>query len=67
MGDLVRISHALQTLRPDQRTAVIRAYYFGESLTDIATQEHVPPEMVRMRLHSAMHALRSTLELADGA
>jgi RNA polymerase sigma-70 factor (ECF subfamily) len=60
--DKLVLSDALMSLRRDHRVAVIRAYYFGQTIADIAAQEHVPEGTVKSRLHYALQALRIRLQ-----
>ena len=49
-------------LRRDPRNAIVRAYYLGQTVADIAQQEQVPEGTVKSRLHYAMRALRNALQ-----
>lgn len=55
------LSDALKSLSADHRTAIVRAYYLGQTVADIAQQEGIPPGTVKSRLHYALRALRMAL------
>ncbi|MCU1578621.1 MAG: polymerase subunit sigma [Rhodoglobus sp.] len=56
------ISDALLALSLEHRTVVVRAYYFGNSVAEIARREGVPEGTVKSRLHYALRALRLSLQ-----
>jgi RNA polymerase sigma-70 factor, ECF subfamily len=56
------LSDALKSLSPDHRTAIVRAYYLGQTVADIAQQEQIPEGTVKSRLHYALRALRIALQ-----
>jgi RNA polymerase sigma-70 factor (ECF subfamily) len=56
------LTDALKSLSHDQRVVVVRAYYFGQTVADIAVQENVPEGTVKSRLHYALRKLRNTLQ-----
>ena len=56
------LSDALLSLSEDHRTAVVRAYYLGQTVADIAQQEGIPEGTVKSRLHYALRALRIALQ-----
>jgi RNA polymerase sigma-70 factor (ECF subfamily) len=56
------LSDALQSLSPDHRTVIVRAYYLGQTVVDIAHQEQIPEGTVKSRLHYALRALRIALQ-----
>jgi RNA polymerase sigma-70 factor, ECF subfamily len=56
------LSDALLSLSADHRTAIVRAYYLGQTVADIAQHEQIPPGTVKSRLHYALHALRIALQ-----
>jgi RNA polymerase sigma-70 factor, ECF subfamily len=60
--DQAALSDALKSLRRDHRAAIIRAYYLGQTVGDIAEHEHIPECMVKSRLHYALQALRNRLQ-----
>ena len=56
------LSDALMSLSADHRTAVVRAYYLGQTVADIAAHERIPEGTVKSRLHYALRALRIALQ-----
>lgn len=56
------LSDALMSLSHDHRVAVVRAYYLGQTVADIAAHEHIPEGTVKSRLHYALRALRNMLQ-----
>lgn len=56
------LSDALLSLSQDHRTAIVRAYYLGQTVADIAQQEQIPEGTVKSRLHYALRALRIALQ-----
>jgi RNA polymerase sigma-70 factor (ECF subfamily) len=58
-SDLVR--HAMETLSPDQRTALSLAYYEGLSHSQIAARLQEPLGTVKTRIRQAMGVLRRIL------
>jgi len=60
--DKLILSDALKSLRREHRVAVIRAYYLGQTIADIAAHEHIPEGTVKSRLHYALQALRNRLQ-----
>ena len=56
------LSDALMTLSKDHRSAVVRAYYLGQTVADIAAHEQIPEGTVKSRLHYAMRSLRIALQ-----
>jgi RNA polymerase sigma-70 factor, ECF subfamily len=56
------LSDALQSLSPDHRNVIVRAYYLGQTVADIAQQEQIPAGTVKSRLHYALRALRIALQ-----
>jgi DNA-directed RNA polymerase specialized sigma24 family protein len=48
----------LRCLNVEHRTAIVRAYYFNESVSDMARRESIPEDVVKSQLHDAVHALR---------
>jgi RNA polymerase sigma-70 factor, ECF subfamily len=59
------LSDALMSLSRDHRAAVVRAYYLGQSVTDIAAHEQIPEGTVKSRLYYALRALRIALQERD--
>ena len=56
------LSDALLSLSEDHRTVIVRAYYLGQTVADIAQQEGIPEGTVKSRLHYALRALRIALQ-----
>jgi RNA polymerase sigma-70 factor (ECF subfamily) len=56
------IADALSQLKPEHRVVIVRAYYRGESIAELAEALGVPPGTVRSRLHYGLRALRLALE-----
>ncbi len=56
------IADALSQLKPEHRVVIVRAYYRGESIAELAEALDVPPGTVRSRLHYGLRALRLALE-----
>jgi RNA polymerase sigma-70 factor (ECF subfamily) len=56
------LSDALMSLSLDHRVAVVRAYYLGQTVADIAAHEQIPEGTVKSRLHYALRALRIALQ-----
>jgi RNA polymerase sigma-70 factor (ECF subfamily) len=56
------LSDALLSLSPEHRSAIVRAYYLGQTVADIAQQEQIPEGTVKSRLHYALRALRIALQ-----
>jgi RNA polymerase sigma-70 factor (ECF subfamily) len=55
------VSDALHSLSAEYRNVVIRAYYFAQTVPEIARLEQLPEDTVKSRLHDALHTLaRST-------
>jgi len=56
------LSDVLSSLSAQHRTAIVSAYYLGNSVAEIARQEEVPIGTVKSRLHYALRALRLALQ-----
>ncbi|MDT7785226.1 MAG: polymerase sigma-70 factor, subfamily [Pseudonocardiales bacterium] len=56
------IADALSQLKPEHRVVIVRAYYRGESIPELAEALGVPPGTVKSRLHYGLRALRLALE-----
>jgi RNA polymerase sigma-70 factor (ECF subfamily) len=56
------IADALTQLTPDHRTVIVRAYYMGQSVAELAEALDVPPGTVRSRLHYGLRALQLALQ-----
>jgi RNA polymerase sigma-70 factor, ECF subfamily len=66
-SDRMVLSDALSTLSAEHRAVVVRAHYLGQSVAEIALQEHIPEGTVKSRLHYALHAMRIALQENDVA
>ena len=55
------VADALTQLAPDHRIVIIRAYYLGQSVSQLAAELDVPPGTVRSRLHYGLRALEIAL------
>ena len=60
-SSLIHTSRLL-SLSEDHRTVLVRAYYLGQTVADIAQQEGIPEGTVKSRLHYALRALRIALQ-----
>ena len=56
------LSDALLSLSTEHRTAIVRAYYLGQTVADIAEHEQIAVGTVKSRLHYALKALRNALQ-----
>lgn len=56
------IADALSQLKPEHKAVIVRAYYRGESVAELARALDVPQGTVRSRLHYGLRALRLALE-----
>jgi RNA polymerase sigma-70 factor (ECF subfamily) len=56
------LSDALASLSIEHRTAVVSAYYLGQTVAEIARRDDVPEGTVKSRLHYALRAMRIALQ-----
>lgn len=56
------VADALTQLTPDHRNVLVRAYYMGQSVAELAIMMDVPPGTIRSRLHYGLRALRFALQ-----
>ncbi|MGC7097854.1 sigma-70 family RNA polymerase sigma factor [Amycolatopsis lurida] len=56
------VADALSELTRDHRAVLVRAYYLGHSVAELAASMEVPPGTVRSRLHYGLRALRLALQ-----
>jgi RNA polymerase sigma-70 factor (ECF subfamily) len=56
------LSDALSSLSIEHRTAVVSAYYLGQTVAEIASRDDVPEGTVKSRLHYALRAMRIALQ-----
>jgi RNA polymerase sigma-70 factor (ECF subfamily) len=59
------VRRALEDLDPDQREALIRRYYDGLSVKELALRLDESEKAVESRLHRAREALREKLNQGD--
>ena len=60
--DAILIEEALASLSIDHRTVIVRAYYGGLPINEIAAELDIPPGTVKSRLHYGLRALRLALQ-----
>ncbi|WP_221583691.1 sigma-70 family RNA polymerase sigma factor [Microbacterium sp. G2-8] len=60
--DAILIEEALRSLSDAHRDVVVRAYYGGCTVAEIATEIDVPVGTVKSRLHYGLRALRLALQ-----
>jgi RNA polymerase sigma-70 factor (ECF subfamily) len=56
------LGDALASLSLEHRTAVVNAYYLGQTVAEIARRDDVPEGTVKSRLHYALRAMRIALQ-----
>ncbi|MFB7876941.1 MULTISPECIES: sigma-70 family RNA polymerase sigma factor [unclassified Nocardia] len=56
------VADALSTLSADHREVIVRAYYRGLGMQQIADELGIPPGTVKSRLHYGMRAMRLALQ-----
>jgi RNA polymerase sigma-70 factor, ECF subfamily len=56
------VSDALASLSIEHRTAVVSAYYLGQTVAEIARRNDLPEGTVKSRLHYALRALKIALQ-----
>ncbi|UFS58001.1 sigma-70 family RNA polymerase sigma factor [Subtercola endophyticus] len=56
------LSDALSNLSYEHRSAIVGAYYLGQSVAEIARAEDVPEGTIKSRLHYALRALKLALQ-----
>jgi RNA polymerase sigma-70 factor (ECF subfamily) len=56
------VADALRQLAPDHRTVIVRAYYMGHSVAELAATLDLPQGTVRSRLHYGLCALWRALQ-----
>jgi RNA polymerase sigma-70 factor (ECF subfamily) len=59
--DRVRVSEALDQLRPSDREVIRKVYHLGWTTGQIAADLNVTEAVVKSRLHYGLHALRRLL------
>ncbi|MFK4837559.1 sigma-70 family RNA polymerase sigma factor [Microbacterium sp. ZW T2_14] len=60
--EAILVEEALAALTTEHRTVVVRAYYRGQSVAEMADELDIPPGTVKSRLHYGLRALRLTLQ-----
>lgn len=60
--EAILIGEALAALTIEHRSVVVRAYYHGMSVAEMAGELEVPEGTVKSRLHYGLRALRRTLQ-----
>jgi RNA polymerase sigma-70 factor (ECF subfamily) len=56
------VADALSKLTPDHRAVIVRAYYMGQSVAELAAALNVPKGTIRSRMHYGLRALRLVLQ-----
>jgi RNA polymerase sigma-70 factor, ECF subfamily len=56
------LADALASLSVEHRTAVVSAYYLGQTAAEIARRDDIPEGTVKSRLHYALRAMRIALQ-----
>ncbi|WP_269086652.1 sigma factor-like helix-turn-helix DNA-binding protein [Actinosynnema sp. ALI-1.44] len=56
------VSDALSQLTPEHRTVIVRAYYMGQSVSELAEALDVPEGTILSRLHYGLRALHLALQ-----
>jgi len=56
------IADALSQVKPEHRVVIVRAYYRGESIAELADALDLPQGTVKSRLHYGLRALRLALQ-----
>lgn len=60
--EAILIEEALAALTADHRAVVIRAYFRGLTVAEMASELEIPPGTVKSRLHYGLRALRLALQ-----
>ena len=60
--EAILVEEALAALTTDHRAVVVRAYYRGLSVAEMADELEIPEGTVKSRLHYGLRALRLTLQ-----
>ena len=60
--EAILIEEALASLSTDHRTVIVRAYYGGLPVAEIAHELDIPAGTVKSRLHYGLRALRLALQ-----
>lgn len=59
------VADALAALSPEQRSAVVAAYYQGQTIAEMAKRWQLPQGTIKSRLHYGLRSLRRALQDAD--
>ena len=60
--EAILVEEALAALSTDHRAVVVRAYYRGLSVAEMAAELEIPQGTVKSRLHYGLRALRLALQ-----
>ena len=60
--DAILIEEALASLLVDHRSVVVRAYFGGQTVAEIAAALEIPEGTVKSRLHYGLRSLRLALQ-----
>jgi RNA polymerase sigma-70 factor (ECF subfamily) len=60
--EAIIVEEALAALTTEHRAVVVRAYYRGQSVAEMADELDIPAGTVKSRLHYGLRALRLTLQ-----
>lgn len=63
--DLLRLKGAVLKLPAEQRVALMHAAFFGRTAREISESENIPIGTAKTRIRTALHKLRSALEVND--
>ena len=55
------VADALSALEPEHRVVVVRAFYRGESVTELSAALGLPRDVVKSRLHLGLRSLSLAL------
>jgi RNA polymerase sigma-70 factor (ECF subfamily) len=64
--DVRRVRTALATLPPEQRTALLRAAFLGQTAREIGEYESIPLGTAKTRIRTALIKLREALAASEG-
>jgi RNA polymerase sigma-70 factor (ECF subfamily) len=60
--EAIIVEEALSSLSADHRTVIVRAYFGGLPIAEIAGELDIPEGTVKSRLHYGLRALRLALQ-----
>ena len=60
--EAILVEEALASLSTDHRTVIVRAYFGGLPIAEIAAELDIPEGTVKSRLHYGLRALRLALQ-----